>query len=78
MSNKKNHRRGGHKNKKRTETGPRYESPNPGAGCNATHVARARRDWSRIATRSERRTGATTSKYGGQRRVRPDPEEGEE
>jgi len=55
---------------KRTETGPRWENPNPGAGCNATHVARARRAWKRIGARSERRTGAT-SKFRGARRIRP-------
>ncbi len=53
MSNHTNSRRG---DKKRTETGPRYESKNPGAGCNATHVARARRKHKRRATRAERRT----------------------
>jgi hypothetical protein len=55
---------------KRTETGPRYESPNPGKGSNSTHVARARRKWKRIANRTERRTGKTTSKYFGKTRRR--------
>lgn len=52
MSNKKNPRR---KGVKRTETGPRYENPNPGAGCNATHVARGRKKWKRIKAREQRR-----------------------
>lgn len=52
MSNKRNPRRQG---SKRTETGPRYESHNPGKGCNSTHVARARAKWKRITARAERR-----------------------
>lgn len=56
---------------KRTETGPRWESKNPGAGCNATHVARSRRRWKRLAARTERRTGETSPKFRGQTRVRP-------
>lgn len=63
------------KKDKRTEHGPSYENPNPGAGCNATHVARSRTKWKRIASRSERRNGATTSKFRGQHRVRPSTEE---
>lgn len=59
MSNRTNPRR---KKTKRTETGPRFENANPGAGCNATHVARARKKWKRVAARSERRTGRTTPK----------------
>lgn len=54
MSNHTNARRG---DKKRTETGPRYENPNPGAGCNATHVARARAKWKRRGARKARREG---------------------
>ena len=52
MSNKKNHAR---KGAKRTENGPRWESANPGAGCNSTHVARGRRAWKRIEARKARR-----------------------
>lgn len=52
MSNKKNHRR---MEEKRTENGPRYESKNPGAGCNSTHVARARKKRKRRKNRQERR-----------------------
>lgn len=59
MSNHENHRRGEHH---RTETGPSFESRNPGKGCNSTHVARSRRKWKRRAARSERRTGVTTPK----------------
>lgn len=40
---------------KRTEHGPRYENPNPGKGCNATHVARARRRWRDRVRRADRR-----------------------
>lgn len=68
MSNKTNLRR---KKTKRTETGPRYENRNPGAGSNSTHVARSRKKWKRRASRTERRTGVTTKKFNGQRRVRP-------
>ena len=58
MSNHTNHRRG---DRQRTETGPRYENPNPGAGCNATHVARGRRKWKRITARQERRKKPETT-----------------
>lgn len=51
MSNHDNHRR---EEQKRTETGPRFESANPGAGCNATHVARGRRKWKRITAQEDR------------------------
>ena len=68
MSNRTNPRR---KGAKRTETGPRYENRDPGAGCNSTHVARSRKKWKRRAARTERRTGATTKKFYGQRRQRP-------
>jgi len=68
MSNRTNHRRG---NKRRTEHGPRWENPDPGAGCNSTHVARARKKWKRRANRSERRQGVTTKKcvFGLKRRI---------
>lgn len=49
--------------RKRTENGPRYESANPGKGCNSTHVARSRRAWKRIKNRSLRRTGRQTPKF---------------
>jgi len=72
MSNKHNpHREAGAKNVKRTEHGPRYENANPGAGCNATHVARSRAKWKRRANRSERRTGFTSPKVHKPRRERP-------
>jgi len=40
---------------KRTENGPRWESHNPGKGCNSTHVARARKAWKRLKNRVTRR-----------------------
>ena len=52
MSNHDNPRRG---DKKRTETGPRWESHNPGKGCNSTHVARARKGWKKILRRKKKR-----------------------
>lgn len=52
MSNKPNARRD---EQRRTEHGPRYENPNPGAGCNATHVACARAKWKRRTARKQRR-----------------------
>ncbi len=57
MSRRINHRRG---NVQRTETGPRYENANPGAGCNATHVARSRAKWKRRGARADRRSGGAT------------------
>lgn len=71
MSNHTNHRRD---EGARTEHGPRFENPDPGAGCNSTHVAHARKDWKRRANRSERRTGVTTPKFHGPTRTRPDAE----
>ena len=65
MSNRTNPRR---KRAKRTEHGPRWENANPGAGSNATHVARSRRTWKRVANRTERRTGKTSPKFVGKRR----------
>ena len=53
MSNRRNHRR---EEGRRTENGPRYENPNPGAGCNATHVAASRAKWKRRQARAYRRT----------------------
>ncbi len=46
--------------------GPRYESSNPAAGCNATHVARARAKWKRRKNRAFRRTrGKSLGGYWG-------------
>ena len=59
MSNRRNHRRG---DSRRTEHGPRHENQDPGAGCNATHVARARRSWRDLGRRAERRTGEPPGK----------------
>jgi hypothetical protein len=71
MSNHTNHRRG---ESHRTEHGPSWENPDPGAGCNSTHVARARKGWKRLANRSERRTGTTASgvAFRLKRRTRPE------
>jgi hypothetical protein len=65
LSNKKNPRRDGAKNEKRTENGPRYENANPGAGCNSTHVAKSRSKWKKRRTRSLRRNGETSPKVHG-------------
>lgn len=54
MSNRKNHRRG---EERRTETGPRWENPDPGHGCNSGHVAKARHSRRALGRRAERRTG---------------------
>lgn len=53
MSNRTNHRR---EEERRTEHGPRFESKDPGKGCNSTHVARGRAKWKRRLRRSRRRT----------------------
>lgn len=55
MSNKANPRRG---HGKIQGNGPRYENPNPEAGCNSTHVARSRAKWKRRMNRVIRRTGS--------------------
>jgi hypothetical protein len=68
MSQKPNPRRG---ERRHQDNGPTYESHTPNAGSNATHVARSRKKWKRRAARSERRTGATTPKFHGTKRVRP-------
>lgn len=52
MSSSKNHRRG---HDPIQERGPRYENADPSAGCNSTHVARARRAWRDINRRRARR-----------------------
>ena len=52
MSNHANARRG---DSYRSEHGPRYENGDPGAGCNATHVARGRRKYKRLRERRDRR-----------------------
>lgn len=77
MSNRTKHRRQGRADR-RTEHGPSWESNNPGAGCNSTQVARARAGWKRIAARSERHTGSTSTKcaiFLLMRRTRPDPDQ---
>ena len=59
MANRTNHRRG---EDARTEHGPTWENPDPGAGCNSTHVARARDAWRTLGRRAERRTGGPAAK----------------
>lgn len=54
MSSAPNHRRG---EKRRQDNGPTQESRTPSAGCNSTHVARARSAWRKLGRRAERRTG---------------------
>lgn len=52
MSQHINHRREGLRHQ---DNGPVWESPEPNAGCNSTHVARARRKRKRLRARNERR-----------------------
>ncbi len=52
MSQHISHRRGGTRHQ---DNGPRWESHTPNAGCNSTHVARARRGWRDLDRRSRRR-----------------------
>jgi hypothetical protein len=54
MSSKPNHRR---EHGRILERGPRYESANPAAGCNSTHVARGRKRFRVARRRAERREG---------------------
>jgi hypothetical protein len=54
MTNRNNPKRG---DKKRTEHGPRWENPDPGKGCNSTHVAKGRRKYKARIRRDERRAG---------------------
>lgn len=58
MSQKINHRRDGRRHQ---DNGPTWENPNPMAGCNSTHVARARASWRKLGRRAERRTGRRCS-----------------
>ena len=77
MSSKPNHRRG---HGRIQERGPRYESANPAAGCNSTHVARSRRKWKTRVRRVERRTGRFWKKFQGTRYKLPhimDTQDGE-
>lgn len=53
MSQRLNHRREG---KRFQDNGPRWENSNPMAGCNSTHVARARRGWRTLLRRGRRRS----------------------
>ncbi len=52
MSQRPNHRRGEGRHQ---DNGPRWENQNPMAGCNSTHVARARRAWRNLKRRLFRR-----------------------
>ena len=60
MSQRINHRRGG---KRHQDNGPIWENGNPMAGCNSTHVARARSAWRKIGRRKLRRNGDHSSVY---------------
>ena len=64
MSSSRNHRRG---HGRIQERGPRWENPNPAAGCNSTHVARSRKKWKACVRRAERRTGLAWGKFFGTR-----------
>jgi hypothetical protein len=64
MSSAPNHRRG---HGRIQGNGPRWENPSPEAGCNSTHVARARKSWKALMRRAERRTGTHLSSYGQQK-----------
>lgn len=69
MAIRPNHRRG---EARRTEHGPTFENPDPGAGCNSTHVAKSRMKWKRRRARAERRSdGASLGKAFGRAVVRP-------
>jgi hypothetical protein len=57
MSQRINHRRGEDRHQ---DNGPRWENGNPMAGCNSTHVAKARSSWRTLGRRLERRTGRHT------------------
>ncbi len=68
MSNHRNHRR---QEDRRTEHGPTWENPNPGAGCNSTHVAQARTAWKALNHRAERRTGTSLPTFHPPKPFRP-------
>ncbi len=70
MSSHPNHRRG---HDRIQERGPRWENPDPAAGCNSTHVARARRNWKKRVCRAERRTGQNWQPYAFSRYKLPLP-----
>ncbi len=74
MSQRINHRREG---RRYQDNGPRWESHTPSAGCNTTHVARARAGWRTLGRRAERRTGRKGSAsvhYTVRGRELPEPE----
>lgn len=62
MSSGPNHRRG---HGRIQGNGPRWENGNPEAGCNSTHVARARAKWKKRDRRRERRPGGEHWSHGG-------------
>ncbi len=73
MSQRINHRREG---RRYQDNGPRWESHTPSAGCNTTHVARARASWRTLGRRAERRTGRKGSasvRCSGRGRELPEP-----
>ena len=61
MSSGPNHNRG---HGRIQGNGPRFENPNPEAGCNSTHVARSRSKWKKINNRKLRRTGFVRTPFG--------------
>ena len=66
MSTKPTHRRG---EGRKQDHGSTWEG-DPNDGGEGVRVAR--RWWQRLAARSERRTGKTSSKFMGNTRIRPD------
>jgi len=70
MSNHDNARRD---EKKRSEHGPHWKGENKKRDCDAPSVARARKKRKREASRKERRTGVSSTFWGG----KPRPKENE-
>lgn len=66
MATGPNHRRG---EGRKQDNGPSWEGGS--AGCNDTHVARARAGWKRVKNRSLRRTGRVSPKFHAQKPGRP-------
>jgi hypothetical protein len=64
---KKNPRRKGGKNKKRTEHASTWEGQTEGQ----RGVAKGRRRWKKLRKKSERRTGKMSRKYHSTKRKRP-------
>jgi len=71
MSQGKNHRRP-KPSRKGQDNGPTFEGPTPSSGCNSTHVAKCRTDWSKMRARGERRNGQTPGSFRGGRPMQND------